>query len=502
MNERKIDRVLFFTAAISVLAVCIPMGVMPERAGHVVEQLYDWIATNLGISYQWFGIGTILFLVWLSLSRYGRIRLGGEGDKPDFSTFSWAGMLFCAGTGASLLVWAGVEWAFYIDSPPYGVEPRSAEAIAWASSYGPFHWGITAWCFYALPTIAIAYPFYVRNVPHLRASTALHSILGRSAEDSPAGRAVDLAMMIALIGGAGTSLGVIAPTIAASVAELLGIQTSFVLQLAVMLFCIGLFALSVYLGIEKGIKRLSDLNVFLALGLMVYILIVGPTLFILKASTDTIGFMLGNFVRMMSWTDPIDQTGFVETWTIFYWAWWVAFAPAIGIFVTRISRGRTIRQVIVSMIFFGTLGCWVFYFIMGNYSLSLELNGLMSVTGSVQEHGMYQTVASIISTLPLGAYALALFAIVSIISVATTYDSASYTLASAATAQLRAAENPARWNRLVWAGVLGTLPIFMMLVGGLPVIRSGVLIASLPLLIVGVAMAVALVKSLRQHESG
>ncbi len=343
MNERKIDRVLFFTAAISVLAVCIPMGVMPERAGQVVEELYNWIATNLGISYQCFGIGTILFLVWLSLSRYGRIRLGGEGDKPDFSTFSWAGMLFCAGTGASLLVWAGVEWAFYIDAPPYGVEPRSTEAISWASSYGPFHWGITAWCFYALPTIAIAYPFYVRNVPHLRASTALHSILGRSAEDSPAGRAVDLAMMIALIGGAGTSLGVIAPTIAASVGELLGIQTSFVLQLAVMLFCIGLFALSVYLGIEKGIKRLSDINVFLALGLMVYILIVGPTLFILKASTDTIGFMLGNFVRMMSWTDPIDQTGFVETWTIFYWAWWVAFAPAIGIFVTRISRGRTIR---------------------------------------------------------------------------------------------------------------------------------------------------------------
>jgi BCCT family betaine/carnitine transporter len=500
MKERKIDRVLFFTAVIIVLIACIPLALMPEQAGPIIEDVYNWIASNLGILYQWFGIATIVYLLWLSLGRYGHIRLGGEGDKPDFSTFAWAGMLFCAGTGASLLVWAGVEWAYYIDAPPYGTEPRSAEAIAWASSYGPFHWGVTAWCFYALPTIAIAYPFYVKNVPHLRASTALHSILGRSGENSPAGRAVDLAIMIALIGGAGTSLGVIAPTIAATIADILGLQSSFNLQLIVMLFCIGLFALSVYLGIERGIKRLSNTNVYLALGLMAYILIVGPTLFILKATTDTIGFMVGNFVRMMSWTDPIDRTGFVESWTVFYWAWWIAFAPAIGIFVTRISAGRTIRQVVLYMVFFGTLGCWVFYFVMGNYSLSLELNNQLSVTQELAENGMYETVASIIGTLPLGTFTLSLFAIISVISVATTYDSASYTLASTATSELKEGENPARWNRLVWAGVLGMLPIVMMLVGGLPIIRSAVLIASLPLLVVGVAMAIALTKSLRQHD--
>jgi len=497
----KIDRVLLFAAAAAVLAVCIPLGLVPEQAGPIVEDVYNWIATNLGVFYQLFGIGTILFLVWLAFGPYGGVRLGGRGEQPDFSTFSWAGMLFCAGTGASLLVWSGVEWAFYIDAPPFGAEPRSPEAIAWAASYGPFHWGITAWCFYALPTIAIAYPYYVRKVPHLRASTALHSILGPAGENSATGRVVDLAMMIALLGGAGTSLGVIAPTIAATIAQLLGLQTSFMLELMVMILCIGLFAISVYLGIEKGIKRLSDINVYLALGLLTYILIVGPTLFILKATTDTIGFMLGNFVRMMTWTDPIEQTGFVESWTIFYWAWWIAFAPAIGIFVTRISRGRTIRQVILSMIFFGTLGCWVFYFVLGNYSLSLELDNIMSVTRSLSDHGMYVTVANIISTLPLGSLALAVFALVSVISVATTYDSASYTLASAATSELKEGDNPARWHRLFWAGMLGLLPIFMMFLGGLAVIRSGVLIASLPLLAVGVAMAGALTKSLRQHRS-
>jgi BCCT family betaine/carnitine transporter len=494
MKERKIDRVLFFSAVVIVLSVCTPLILMAERAGPFVSDLYNWIATNLGVLYQLFGLGTMAFLGWLVFGPFGHIRLGGE--KPDFSNFSWAGMLFCAGTGASLLVWSGVEWAFYYDTPPFGVEPRSIEAVEWASAYGPFHWGVTAWCFYALPTIAIAYSFYVRNIPYLRTSTSLHEILGRGGENSLAGRAVDLAVMIALVGGAGTSLGVIAPTIAASVAQLLGIDTSLPLQLAVMTVCIFLFAFSVYKGLEKGIKRLSDLNVYLALGFLAYILVAGPTLFILKNSTNTLGFMLDNFLRMMTWTDPVGKSGFVESWSIFYWAWWIAFAPAIGIFVARISRGRTIRQVVLSMLFFGSLGCWIFYFILGNYSLYLELENVMSVTGSLAETDMYITVASVVATLPLGGLVLGVFTVVMAISVATTYDSASYTLASTATSQLREGENPSRWNRLFWAAVLGFLPIVMMVVGGLQIIRSGVLIASLPLLAIGVAMAVSLAKSL------
>jgi BCCT family betaine/carnitine transporter len=495
MKGPEIDRVLFFSAVIVVATACIPLGIMEEQAAPYVSDLYDWIASNMGVFYQVFAIGTMLFLAWLVFSRFGKIRLGG--DEPDFSTFSWAGMLFCAGTGASLLVWSGVEWAFYYDHPPYGVEPRSPEAVEWAAAYGPFHWGVTAWSFYALPTIAIAYSFYVKKIPYLRASAAMHSILGRAGENSIPGRLVDLFAMIALLGGAGTSLGVIAPTIAATIAELMNWETSFALELGVMTFCIGLFAFSVYMGIEKGIKRLSDLNVYFALAFLAYILIFGPTMFILKTSVNTVGFMAENFVRMMTWTDPVENTGFVESWTIFYWAWWIAFAPPIGLFVTRISRGRTIRQVVLSMLLFGTMGCWIFYFVLGNYSLSVELQNVASVTRSLADNGMYITVANVLATLPVAVLALTWFVVVSIISVATTYDSASYTLASTASRQLRVGDDPARWHRLFWAAILGMLPIFMMWVGGLQVIRSGVLIASLPLLAVGVAMAVALRKSLR-----
>ena len=499
MKGPRIDRPLFFTASAAAILVCIPLGLIPEQAGQFISGLYDLIASNFGVLYQMFAIGTIGFLIWLASSRFGKIRLGGDGDKPDYSTFSWVGMLFCAGTGASLLVWSGVEWAYYIDAPPLGAAPRSQEAFEFASAYGPFHWGIVAWAFYALPTIAIAYPFYVKNVSHLRASTSLHAILGKSGENSIIGRIVDLAAMIALLGGAGTSLGVIAPTIAASTAELLSIESSFTLEMIVMFVCIGLFGASVYLGIDRGIRRLSDLNVYLILGFLGFILVAGPTLFLLKSSVDTTGVMLQNFVRMLFWTDPIEKTGFVESWTIFYWAWWIAFALPVGVFITRISRGRTIRQVILGMLSFGTLGCWLFYFILGSYSMSLELDGILSVTGSLAENGMYVTVENVVSTLPFGAWALTLFIVVSVISVATTYDSASYTLASTATAELGVGENPARWHRLFWALILGLLPVFMMFVGGLDIIRSGVLVASLPLLIVGVAMAISLVKSLRAH---
>jgi BCCT family betaine/carnitine transporter len=369
MNDLKVDRILFFCTTAAVVLVCIPMGLLPEKSAQFVSGLYNWIALNLGFLYQWFAIGTMVFLFWLAVGRYGNIRLGEAGEQPEFSNFSWAGMLFCAGTGASLLVWAGVEWAYYYEAPPYGIEARSTEALEWGSAYGIYHWGIIAWCFYALPTVAIAYPFYVKKIPYLRASTALHSILGPDGGNTTAGRLVDLATMVALLGGAGSSLGMIAPTIAATIAELLSLKSSFVLEFLVMVLCIALFAFSVYKGIEKGIKKLSDLNVYLALVFLAYILLVGPTLFILKMGTDSIGLMLSNFVRMTTWTDPVDQTGFVESWTIFYWAWWVAFAPPIGIFITRISRGRTIRQVIVSMISFGSLGCALFYAILGNYSI-------------------------------------------------------------------------------------------------------------------------------------
>jgi BCCT family betaine/carnitine transporter len=335
-------------------------------------------------------------------------------------------------------------------------------------------------------------------VPHLCASTSCHAILGPRGNRGLAGRAIDTVAMLALLGGTGTSLSMIVPMIATITAELFGVPDSFTLKMGVIAVCVGLFSLSVYLGLEKGIKPLSDFDVASALPLLGYILVIGPTVFILKMSMDTIGFMASNFIRMMTWTDPIRNTGFVEAWTIFYWAWWIAYAPVIGMFVTRISRGRTIRQVILSMNLFGSLGCWVFYFVQGNYALFLELNQLLPVSQILVEQEMNVATTKVLLSLPFGPVALAIFALVAMISVATTYDSAAYTLASTATAELKANSNPARWHRVFWALASGVLPLTMMFLGGMDIIRLGVLVASFPILFIGIAMAISLRRSLRE----
>ena len=497
-SRSSIDHTLFTATAAIILLACLPIVAFPGKAGDFITGLYDAITDRFGILYLWYGFGLVLFLSWLAMSRYGRVILGNANDRPEFSTRSWVAMIFSTGVGAGLLYWAVIEWAYYIDAPPYGLEPRSADAIEWAASYGIFHWGITGWAIFCLPTLAIAYPYYVRRVPYLRLSTGCLGFLPGGV-NSGRGRAIDLVFMLNLLGGTGTSLGLSTPMIAAGIAELLQVQYSFVLEVAVVILCIAIFGASAWLGLHRGIRRLADLNMLIALALLVFVLAVGPTLFILKMGTTSVGLVLQNFLRMNTWADPVTNSGFVESWTVFYWAWWVAYGPFVGIFVTRISRGRSIRQVIGGMLAFGSLGAASFFIVMGNHALSLELAGVLDVTGIMRESGEAQAIARVFASLPLGTLALAAFAAVALIFVVTTYDSASYTLASVSTRELRTGENPRRWTRLFWACALGVLPVTLMFVeGGLKVVLSATIVVSLPLLAIGVLMCLSLLRQLRE----
>ena len=209
-----------------------------------------------------------------------------------------------------------------------------------------------------------------------------------------------------------------------------------------------------------------------------------------------------NFLRMNFWTDPFTRSGFVESWTVFYWAWWIAFAPYVGLFITRISRGRTIRQVISGMLIFGSLGSWLFYMIIGNYGLSLQLAGSLDVVGILNDENGSAAIVAMLETLPGALLVIGVFALVSIVFAATTYDSASYSLASGATRQLSPGDDPARWHRVFWALSLAALPISLMFIGGLKAMQSVLLLVSLPILLVGVLMSVSLVKSLRADHPG
>jgi BCCT family betaine/carnitine transporter len=502
VEQSRIDWPSFGLCAAIILFTAVPLFAFPAASSAFLEKLYSTIANEFGVLYLLASVAAIGFLAWLALSRFGNVRLGASDDvKPEFSEISWVGMLFCAGVGAGHLYWCGVEWAFYYDAPPFGAEPRSAEAAEWASTYGLFHWGFTAWAFYCLPAVAIAYPYYSKKLDILRFSVSCHWFL-KGQEHGALARAIDFLFMIALLGGAASSLGFSTPMIAATIAWLFGIAPTDTLEIAVVVLCIALFAVSVWLGLKKGIKRLSDINVGLAFALLLFILLAGPTVFLLKTSLNSLGIMADNFLRMNFWTDPFTESGFVESWTVFYWAWWIAFAPYVGLFVTRISRGRTLRQMIAGMLIWGSLGSWLFYMIMGNYGLFLELTGKVDFTGIMSSQSGNAAIVAMLETLPFAAVVIGLFSVIAIIFAATTYDSASYTLASSATLHLKAGDDPARWHRVFWAFALGVMPVALMLMNGnLRPIQVILLVVSLPILLLGIVMSIALVKTLRSDHA-
>ncbi|MBL4629653.1 MAG: BCCT family transporter [Paraglaciecola sp.] len=494
MNQQ-IDKSGFIATVVVILMMTVPLIVAPQDSAEVMDLAYLYIANNFGFLYVFLSSAVLALLIWLAFGKYGDIKLGDADDQPEYNNFSWSGMLFCAGVGAGLLYWCTIEWAFYYQAPPFGVEPMTAQAAKWASSYGIFHWGVSAWAFYCLPTLAIAYPYYVKKVPMLKFSISCHHILGGN-EDALLGRVIDFLFRVALIGGAGSSLGFSTPLIAEGISRLLGIESSFTLEVIVVFICVAIFATSVYFGLEKGMKRLSQVNVWLSFLLLLFILIAGPTVFILKVGINSVGTVLQNFIQMNTWTDPFTESNFVESWTVFYWAWWVAFGPFVGIFVTRISKGRTIKEVIVGMLTFGTIGGAIFYIVIGNFSLYQQLSNTVDVIGIMNESGAPTAIITVFEQLPLAELVIGLFCIVCIIFVATTYDAASYTLASSATKKLPSGEDPHRLHRTFWAITLALLPICLMYVGGLKVAQTAVLVVSLPILFVYILMSYSLLKTL------
>ena len=496
MKKHKLDWPGFIASIAVILAVCIPLLLFPESGGKFLVSLYGNVTSHFGFLYMLSGMAVLVFLFWLALGPYGKVRLAAGDEEPDFSTLSWVAMLFCAGVGAGLMYWAPIEWGYYYDSPPFGAEPRSVEAAKWASTYGIFHWGPTAWALYCLPTVAIAYPYYAKKMTFLRLSTSCHYFFGGE-QETRSERVIDWLFMIGLLGGAGTSLGFSTPLIAACVSRVTGLEADFTMEVFIVAVSVVIFATSVWLGLKKGIKRLSDFNMWLAFVLLAFVLVAGPTVFLLKTSVNSLGLLVQNFVRMNSWTDAFTDSGFVESWTVFYWAWWIAYAPFVGLFVTRISRGRTLRQVIFGMLGFGTLGAGLFYMIFGNFGLYLEMQGTVEVTRVMSEQNGSEAVVAILDQLPAAGLIAGIYALIALIFSATTYDSASYILASAATRQLPAGEDPERWHRVFWAMALAVLPITLMFVGGLKVVQSATLVVSLPLIFVGVLMSVSLVKQLK-----
>jgi len=479
-----IDKQVFWPALIVVVSAILPLLFYPEESSKVLDRALEFITHQFGFLFLWFTLGALVVLLWFAFGRFGSVSFGGPESEPEFRTLSWIGMLFCAGVGTSLLYWATIEWVYYYQAPPFGIEPETAEAAQWGSMYGLFHWGPLAWALYCIPALPIAYAFHNRKIPFLRISQACRGVIGDRA-DGPLGKLIDVLFIFGLVGGTGTSLGLGTPILSESISTLLGIERTFALDAFVIVVWTAIFGTTVYLGMEKGIKRLADANVYLGLFLCAFVLVAGPTVFILDTFTNSFGLLVTNFVRMSLYTDSVGQSGFPQTWTVFYWAWWIAYAPFMGLFVARISRGRTVREVVVANLVWGSCGCWLFFAMFGNTALEYQLTGKVPVIEIMNEVSPQAAIVAVVEALPAGTFVLVLFVAMCFIYSATTLQASAYTIAAVASKDLVAGESePKRWNRLFWALALGGMAVALMYLGGLKPLQTASLIVALPLIFV------------------
>ena len=316
-KDRQIDKPLMIISLTTIFIIVAGLSLYPEQGNAIAKSLFTILTEQFGEVFLLIGFFSVIILAWLGFGKHGSIKLGD--DKPQHSFFTYIAMMICAGLGSATVYWAFVEWAYYYMGPPMGIEPFSTTAAEWATSYNMFHWGISAWSLYCIASLPVAYSFHVRKNPQLKLSAVCESIMGKF-YNPVVGKIIDTIFIFSCVGAMGITLGLSVPMVTEGIAELLGVQSSFGMNVSLMLAITALFTVSSYVGIEKGMAKLSDMNTKLAVIFVLLVLILGPTSFIIGQMTNGYGLMLQNFIRMSLWTDPIEGSSFPTSWTVFYWA--------------------------------------------------------------------------------------------------------------------------------------------------------------------------------------
>ena len=490
---KKIDWSLSLLITTIILSIGLSTYVLysPIETSKFLSEIYWNLSKIFESTFQYGALTIVCTLILLALLPFGNIKVD-LGNRPVHSFISWSAMIFAAGMGATLLYWSSIEWAYYLNDPPKTAITESLK-MDYARSYSIFHWGITGWAIYTLPAIAFALAVTLDKDTSFRFSSILYK-RNKTNLDKLIRFALDLIFILAVLSGAGTSLGLSFPMISAGVVSALGINPSDIIDYVVLLFCFAVFGSSVYLGISKGIKVLSNINLILVILFVLFIFVVGPTTYIIENSLETIHFTVKNFIQMSVATD--DQ--FVQSWTIFYWAWWLALAPFVGSFIANISNGRTLREMIMGSLIIGTIICSLYFLILGNYSIyQSEFNGL-DIPYLINAEGTdpASVVIQVINTLPYGSFTVGVFSIIAIIFLCTTYDSAAYVLSSST--MNKGSDEPIKSLRLVYALILIVQPALLMYMGGVDSVKWMLVIVSIPLIFVNMMLIYSIIKNVRK----
>lgn len=482
---------VFFVSAFVILLLVVIGAVLPKQFGAVSEKLFDFTTTNFGWFYLLAVFVFVIFLIGMAMGKHGKSRLGPVNSRPEYPFFTWIGMLFSTGFGSGLVFWGVAEpMSHFFDTPFPDLEAQTTESARIAMGYAFFHWGVSQWSVFAVVGLIIAYLQFKKDKGGL-VSTAVEPVTGKN---KIVGKTIDSLAVIATVMGVATSLGLGILQMNGGLKTLFNVPNSIWMQIVIAGFMLIIYLSSSGTGLNRGMKWLSNLNLTLCLLLLLFVFIAGPTVFILESFVLGLGDYLTNFVSYSLRMTPYAGDSWVRDWTIFYWAWAIAWSPFVGAFVARVSRGRTIRQFIFGVLVVPPAIACLWIAVFGGTALYSDLNYGTSIAEAVDQDmavALFQT----FGTLPLTKVSSALAIILIFTFLVTSADSATYILGSMTS---RGSLNPKLFVKIIWGILITAIAVVLLMAGGLDALQTASLISALPFTVILLIIIVAFLRMINR----
>ena len=486
------NKPVFFGSAALIFGAILFAASSPVLAASVFADIQAFIVHEFG----WFYVAAVatflVFAVGVALSSMGQIKLGPDEAEPDFSTRSWFAMLFSAGMGIGIMFYGVAEPVLHFASPPVG-EGGTVEAARNAMQLSFFHWGLHAWAIYAVMGLALAYFSFRQGLP-LTPRSALYPLIGERIYGWP-GHLVDIFAVLGTMFGVATSLGLGVMQVNAGLNYLLGIPIGIGVQVALVAIIALLATISVASGLNRGIRRLSELNLTLAILLVIFVLAAGPTVFLLQATMQNTGAYLSDIVGRTFTLYAYRPNDWIGGWTLFYWGWWISWSPFVGMFIARISRGRTVREFVVGVLLVPSGFTFLWFTVFGNTALSMELSGAASMITAV-EADVAVALFQFLEHLPFATVTMTMATVLIITFFVTSSDSGSLVIDIITSG---GKVEPRVWQRVFWALTQGLVAAILLLAGGLAALQTAAIAGGFPLAAILLLVAYGLFKALRQE---
>jgi len=476
-----------------VFLLCVTFVAQPSASKNILGKVRFFLGDDMGLYYSVLGLGIFLLTMYIAFSKYGKIKLGKAEDKPMFSSFTWGTMIFTSTMAADIIFYSLCEWAIYANEPYI----KSLGSIQkWAPTYPLFHWGPIAWSFYLILAVAFGFMLHVKGQKKQKFSEACRPLLGDRV-DGLWGKLIDLIAIFALIAGTATTFSLATPLLSAGTSKVFGIKNSESLTIGILLLIAILYTIVVWFGL-KGVSKMASYCTYIFFILLLYFLLAGgETRYIVETGFSSLGNMAQNFIGMATWTDPLRNNSFPQNWTIYYWAYWMVWSVATPFFIGKISKGRTIKNVILGGYGWGLAGTFISFIILGNYGLAQQLKHGLNVVGFIGQGGSYvDAIIQIFETLPWPALALLILIVNMILFYVTTFDSITMVISSYSYKSLPVDQEPDRKVRSFWSVMFILLPIAMILTKvSMYSLQSVAIIAAFPIGIIMLIIIISFFKS-------